>query len=105
MDTWEPHIANAKKALGDKVVEIDTKGIYSETFNIVVMRPYLEEQSDLVGKFLAAMIDAETWMKANPDEAITVVAKAVGMKREDLAADLEGLRLSRRARRQADRDV
>lgn len=85
MDTWEPHITNAKKALGDKVTELDTKGVYSETFNIVVMRAYLEKNQALMEKFLAAMIDAEKWMKANPDEAITVVSQAVGMKRDDLA--------------------
>src|SRR5713101_5120619 len=84
-DTWEPHIANAKKAMGADVAEIDTRGIYSETFNIVVMRDYLEKNGPLVEKFLAAMIDAEAWMKANPEEAISVVAKAVGIKREELA--------------------
>jgi len=86
MDTWEPHIANAKKVLGDKVFEIDTKGVYAETFNIVVMRAYLEKNPELVAKFLAAMLEAEKWMKASPDEAITVVAETVGMKRDDLAA-------------------
>lgn len=84
-DTWEPHIANAKKAMGADVAEIDTKGIYSETFNIVVMKDYLEKNGPLLENFLAAMIDAETWMKANPEEAISVVAKTVGIKREDLA--------------------
>ncbi|MBI5128433.1 MAG: NrtA/SsuA/CpmA family ABC transporter substrate-binding protein [Rhodopseudomonas palustris] len=84
-DTWEPHIANAKKTLGADVAELDTKGIYSETFNIVVMRDYLEKNGPLMEKFLAAMIDAETWMKANPEEAITTVATAVAIKREDLA--------------------
>ena len=86
MDTWEPYIANAKKALGDKVIEIDTKGVYSETFNIVVMRPYLAQNEELIEKFIAAMIDAETWMKANPGDAITVVSQAVGMNRDELAA-------------------
>jgi len=86
MDTWEPHIANAKKALGDKAVEINTKGVYSETFNIVVMRPYLEQHEELMERFLAAMIDAEAWMQANPSEAITVVSQVVGMNRDDLAA-------------------
>lgn len=85
MNTWEPHISNGKKALGDKVAEIDTKGIYSETFNIVVMRSYLEKNGPLIEKFLAAMLEAEKWMKANPQEAITTVAAAVGMKRDDLA--------------------
>src|SRR6266849_5986750 len=84
-DTWEPHIANAKKAMGADVAEIDTRGIYSETFNIVVMRDYLEKNGPLVEKFLAAMIDAEAWMKANPEVAISVVAKTVGIKREELA--------------------
>ena len=37
------------------------RGIYSETFNIVVMRPYLEKNGPLVEKFLAALIDAEAW--------------------------------------------
>lgn len=97
-DTWEPHIANAKKAMGTDVTEIDTKGVYSETFNIVVMRDYLEKNGPLVEKFLAAIIDAEAWMKANPEDAISVVAKAVGIKREDLASIWT---LSGQARRQA----
>ena len=105
MDTWEPHITNAKKVLGDKAVEIDTKGVYSETFNIVVMRPYLEKNPELVGKFLAAMLDAEQWMKANPDEAITVVAQGCRHEARRPRADLEGIRPSRRARRQTDRCV
>ncbi len=42
-NTWEPHISNGKKTLGDKASEIDTKGVYAETFNIVVMKSYLEK--------------------------------------------------------------
>jgi NitT/TauT family transport system substrate-binding protein len=84
-DTWEPHIASAKKTMGADVAEIDTKGIYSETFNIVVMQDYLGKNGPLLENFIAAMIDAETWMKANPEDAISVVAKAVALKREDLA--------------------
>lgn len=83
-DTWEPHISNAKKALGDKAAEIDTRGVYSETFNIVVTQPYLAQNGDTTEKFLAALIEAEGWIKANPDAAVEVVAKAVGMKPEDL---------------------
>lgn len=86
MNTWEPHISNALKALGGAAMQLDTKGVYSETFNIVVMKPYLETHKALMENFLAAMIDAEKWMKANPKEAIATVAEAVGMKPEDLAA-------------------
>lgn len=86
MNTWEPHIANAKKALGDKVKQINTKGIYSETFNIVTTQDYLKAQPAVARKFLKALIEAELWMKKNPQEAISVVAQTVGMKVEDLAA-------------------
>jgi ABC-type nitrate/sulfonate/bicarbonate transport system substrate-binding protein len=85
-DTWEPHIANAKKALGESVVQLDTKGLYSETFNIVVTRPYLNSNGALVDKFLRALVEAEGWLKSNPDEAIATIADAVGMKRDELAA-------------------
>lgn len=82
---WEPHVANARKVLGDDAVELDTSGIYSETFNIVVMEDYLAENRALVEAFLSAMIDAEAWMTDNREDAITLVADAVGMERGDLA--------------------
>lgn len=83
-NTWEPHVSNAKKALGDKAVQLDTKGVYSETFNIVVMESYLVQNRETVDKFLSALIEAEGWIKANSDEASTIIAKAAGMKPEDL---------------------
>ena len=85
-DTWEPYVSFGKKVLGDKVKDLDTAGVYSETFNIVVMQDYLKTHEALLEKFLAAMIDAEAWMKANPDAAIDEISKTVGMNREDLAA-------------------
>jgi NitT/TauT family transport system substrate-binding protein len=84
-NTWEPHITNGVKTLGGKATELDTKGVYAETFNIVVMKEYLKDNPDLIKAFLTSLIEAEAWMKANKEEAITVVAKVAGMKREDLA--------------------
>lgn len=85
-DTWEPHVANAKKALGEGAIPLDTKGLYSETFNIVVTQSYLAANPAIVSKFLASLIEAEGWLKAHPDEAIDVIATATGMKRDELAA-------------------
>jgi ABC-type nitrate/sulfonate/bicarbonate transport system substrate-binding protein len=82
--TWEPHIINGKKALGEKVIQLDTKGVYSETFNIVVMRDYAEKNPKVVRAFLKSLIEAEAWMNANREEAITIVADFVRMKRDDL---------------------
>lgn len=84
-NTWEPHIANGKKAMGKKVMQLDTAGTYSETFNIVVMQDYMKANPKLIEAFLTAMLEAEAWMKANPEDAITMVADVVGMKRATLA--------------------
>lgn len=85
-NTWEPHISNGRKAMGSDVVALDTKGIYSETFNIVVMQDYLKSNPQIVEKFLSALVESEAWMKANTDEAATLIAKAVGMSPDDLKA-------------------
>jgi len=85
INTWEPHIANAKKALGTKVKLIDTKGIYAETFNIVTTQEYLKTNPGKVRKFIQAMVEAEKWMKANRQESIEAVATTVGMTKADLA--------------------
>jgi NitT/TauT family transport system substrate-binding protein len=85
-NTWEPHIANAKKVLADKGKELDTRGTYSETFNIVVMQSYLAANPTVIKKFLTALIEAEGWLVANPQDAITTIATAVGMNRDELAS-------------------
>ena len=84
-NTWEPFVSNGKKALGAAVSQLDTAGIYAETFNIVVMRDYLAKNGPAVKAFLSALIEAETWVKTHREESITAVASFVGMKREDLA--------------------
>lgn len=85
-NTWEPHVSNGEKTLGDQVVQLDTKGIYSETFNIVTMVDYLDKNPVVAEQFMQALIDAEAWIKANREDAITLIADTVGMKQEDLAA-------------------
>lgn len=83
-DIWEPHVFNGKRALGDKAKVLDTRGIYSETFNLVVLQDYLAKNKTTVEHFLKASIEAEAWIKANRAEAIDVVAKAVGLSPQDL---------------------
>ena len=82
--TWEPHIANGVKALGPKATPLDTRGIYAETFNIVVMQDYLQKKPEVVRSFLKSLVEAEAWIKANPDEAIKVVAEFAKMPVDDL---------------------
>jgi ABC-type nitrate/sulfonate/bicarbonate transport system substrate-binding protein len=83
-NTWEPHIYNGLKALGAKAALLDTKGIYAETFNIVLMQDYLQKKPEVVKSFLKSLIEAEAWLKANPDEAVKVVAEFVKMPADEL---------------------
>jgi len=85
INTWEPHISNAKKALGAKVKQIDTEGVYAETFNIVTTQDYLKANPAKLRKFIQAMLEAEKWMKANRNDAIATVAATVGMAATELA--------------------
>jgi ABC-type nitrate/sulfonate/bicarbonate transport system substrate-binding protein len=82
--TWEPHIFNGIKALGSKVTPLDTKGIYAETFNIVLMQDYLQKKPEVAKNFLRALVEAEAWMKANREQAINVVAEFVKMPVDEL---------------------
>jgi ABC-type nitrate/sulfonate/bicarbonate transport system substrate-binding protein len=84
-NTWEPHISKGIQTLGDQVKQLDTSGIYAETFNIVTIIEYLDENPEVIDRFLRALIDAEQWMAENREEAITVVAETVGMDQDELA--------------------
>lgn len=83
MNIWEPHIANARRILGEKARLLDTKGVYAETFNIVTTQDFLGKNGATVQKFLRALVDAHQWIQANPKEAMSVIADTVGMKREE----------------------
>lgn len=81
---FEPYVANGKRVLGDKVSELDTRGTYSETFNIVTLQSYLSAKPAVAQSFLKALLEAEAWITANRGETVKVVAKAVGMTEPEL---------------------
>jgi ABC-type nitrate/sulfonate/bicarbonate transport system substrate-binding protein len=83
---WEPYIANGRKALGARVQLLDLKQVYSETFNVVVTEDYARNNPKVSVALLRALLDAEHWLKAHRDEAISLVARLVGMNREELAS-------------------
>ena len=85
-DIFEPYIGNGKKALGATVTELDTAGVYSETFNIVTMKPYLAANPETIHAFLVSLLEAEAWMLANQVDAIKTVAVVCKIAPDDLAA-------------------
>ena len=50
------------------------------------MKPWLAANPKAAQQFLAALVEADEWIKANREEAITLIAKAVSLPKEQLAA-------------------
>lgn len=85
-DTWEPHVLNGQRALGDGARLLDTRGVYSETFNIVTRKELVASRRAALSAFVQALLDAETWIGEHRDDAIALVAGAVGMPAQSLGA-------------------
>lgn len=85
-NSWEPHVANAERALGERVSLIDTRGVYAETFNIVTTVQYMEQNADVLERFMVALLEAEEFILNNPEAAIEIIAVAASMPPEDLTA-------------------
>ena len=85
INSWEPNITNAKRVVKGSSI-IDTKGIYAESFNVLTLRPFMEKKPELFVKLMRAYIDAEKYLKENPEESIKIVAKVAGMQPSDLKA-------------------
>lgn len=78
---WQPHIYNAQKLLGGKAKLLDTRGVYTESFNLVAMRDYAAANSRAIGKLLAALLEAESYLHKNKAEAQEIVARVAGPNR------------------------
>jgi ABC-type nitrate/sulfonate/bicarbonate transport system substrate-binding protein len=83
--TWEPHIWNAKKILGDSALELGNKpGRYVQTFNIVVRKEYAEQHTAALTAFLKALLKAESFISQSEGEAMRIVAKENNLPDADL---------------------
>jgi ABC-type nitrate/sulfonate/bicarbonate transport system substrate-binding protein len=82
---WEPFVANGRKALGATASVIKLANVYSETFNVVLTQAYQAKHPQVSIAFLRALLEAESWLKANREAAIALVGKAVGLAPAELA--------------------
>jgi NitT/TauT family transport system substrate-binding protein len=76
---WQPHIYNAQRLLGTKARLLDTKDVYTESFNLVAMKEYAATNQRAIGKLLAALIEAEAFLHNNKSEAQAIVTRVAGM--------------------------
>jgi ABC-type nitrate/sulfonate/bicarbonate transport system substrate-binding protein len=78
---WEPHAYNAQKLLGDNALRLPSSGVYKETFNFMVMDDFVEENPEVLKKFLEAIDRATNFIKDNKKESQEIVAQRLNLDR------------------------
>lgn len=79
VSTWSYPLAKMAAALAADGLVIYDRNIYTETFNLVAPRTFVAQHPATVQRVLRAMIRAEEFARAHPDEAQTIVATANGV--------------------------
>lgn len=86
----EPYISDAKNLLGDNHVIFATPGLYRQ-YDIVVINPGFAKNNPAATKrFLNALIEAETFVKKQPAESIAIIAKWLGVEKENIEQNWAG---------------
>ena len=84
VSTWNPHAIQLQKELGDNGITMYGEGIYRETFNLITMQDFVNNNPEAAKKILRALINAEKFIKESPDESISIIAASIGMDRSQL---------------------
>jgi len=85
ISTWEPHILNAKKLLGENAAVLEPRGgakIFREDFYFVPNRNFTENNPETLKKFLKAIEKGEEFIQKNKEEAITIVSQRLKVDKE-----------------------
>ncbi len=84
VSTWNPHVINLQKELGDNGIIFYGEGIYTETYNLVTMQAFVNNNPETIKKVLRALINAVEFIKESPDESSNIIADYIGMDRAQL---------------------
>ncbi len=89
ISTWEPHILNAKKLLGENAAVLEPRGgakIFREDFYFVPDRNFVENNPETLKRFLKAIEKGEEFIQKNREEAINIVSQRLGVNRESIVS-------------------
>lgn len=75
--TWQPNVLNAQLALNDNAVTFWEPQAYTETFNVIGRSDFLKGHSKAIEKLVRAILKAEQFYRAQPEEALNVVAASL----------------------------
>lgn len=73
--TWEPHIHNTEKVMGKENLSLLISPTnFRRDFYFTVKRDYARSQSASIERFLTALIEAENFIRNNPEKSQEIVA-------------------------------
>jgi NitT/TauT family transport system substrate-binding protein len=76
--TWEPYIRTAEVSLGDNAAFLPDQMDQIFFFLLLTRQSWMEQNREQVGRFLAAVIQAEKFAAENPDEAKAFISQRFG---------------------------
>lgn len=80
--SWEPHIFNTQKDLGDDVILFESEVPFRKDFYFAVNDDYAQDNKEIIKKFLSAVITAEEFIENNQDESKTIIGNRLGIDRQ-----------------------
>jgi NitT/TauT family transport system substrate-binding protein len=86
VSTWNPHVANLLKTLGDRGIRLHNESAYKETLDIVSMQSFPRQRPEAVRRLLRALVKAEAFVAANPQESQRIITEFCGMDSASLAS-------------------
>jgi NitT/TauT family transport system substrate-binding protein len=84
--TWEPHIYNARKALGNKALPLSSGDISRLDFYFTARKDFMKNNPEALKRFLRAIEKGEEFIRKNNKEAMDSVGQRLKMDREVLNA-------------------
>lgn len=76
---WNPLVLNLVKELGEHGVRLHNESAYTETFDIVTMQALTRQRPEAIRRLLRALVKAESFVAANPQESQRIMAEFCGI--------------------------
>lgn len=82
----EPYIGQAGKLLGANARVFAAPGLYSQSDQVVITNGYLKANPDAARRILKALVRAEKFVAANPQQSQKIVARFLGTRTAGIAS-------------------
>ena len=89
MTGWEPLMAAASLKGGAKYLVDFMRPEAMESIQFAAVRKFVQDKPDAVYRFVRALLKGSMFIKAKPDEAASVLAKAIGFEKEVIVRSMK----------------